>query len=242
VNTNALRNPETNAHTTASGVRKRFAQITVGILIQVAILVLASGRLDWLAAWIYVSVYLAVVVINGTLLLRKNPELAAERAEMKQDAKGWDKWLATFASVVFPIVTLVVSGLDARNRWTADPTIGIYILGFILLVSGYALASWAMLSNTFFSGLVRIQKDRGHVVVTAGPYRFVRHPGYVGMIAFNLGTPLLLGSLWALIPAGITVFLFVLRTWLEDKTLQRELTGYAEYTRQVPHRLLPGLW
>jgi protein-S-isoprenylcysteine O-methyltransferase Ste14 len=104
------------------------------------------------------------------------------------------------------------------------------------------LMTWAMAVNNYFSLVVRIQKDRGHTVVTGGPYHYVRHPGYVGGILFQLGTPLLLGSMWALIPAGLTVLLLVVRTALEDRTLLKELEGYQEYAQQTHYRLLPGLW
>ena len=99
-----------------------------------------------------------------------------------------------------------------------------------------------MAANAFFSMVVRIQEDRGHAVATGGPYRYVRHPGYVGMMLSLLGTPLLLGSLWALVPAGLATCLYVVRTALEDRTLQEELEGYKDYAGQVRRRLLPGVW
>ena len=105
-----------------------------------------------------------------------------------------------------------------------------------------ALVTWSMASNRFFSSYVRIQKDRGHVVASGGPYRYVRHPGYVGMLGFGLATPLILGSVWALIPAGLTLVVVVVRTALEDRTLQRELEGYQAYAQRVRYRLVPGLW
>jgi protein-S-isoprenylcysteine O-methyltransferase Ste14 len=113
------------------------------------------------------------------------------------------------------------------------------MIGFVL---GLALFSWAMFSNTFFSSAVRIQQERGHAVCNTGPYRFVRHPGYVGAILQSLVMPLMLNSLWAFIPAGLAVLLMVVRTALEDKTLQEELQGYTEYAHRVRYRLLPGVW
>ena len=99
-----------------------------------------------------------------------------------------------------------------------------------------------MRSNTFFSAVVRIQKDRGHTVVSSGPYRFVRHPGYTGFSAFTLVTPLIVNSRWAFVPAAATVAVTVLRTALEDRTLQSELDGYADYVRRVRYRLVPIVW
>nr|NIN68360.1 isoprenylcysteine carboxylmethyltransferase family protein [Anaerolineae bacterium]NIN98447.1 isoprenylcysteine carboxylmethyltransferase family protein [Anaerolineae bacterium] len=108
--------------------------------------------------------------------------------------------------------------------------------------SGYALGVWAIASNAFFSQIVRIQKERGHRVATGGPYRFVRHPGYVGTILVGLAAPIMLGSLWALIPGGAVALLFILRTALEDQTLLGELEGYGTYAGRVRYRLLPGVW
>jgi protein-S-isoprenylcysteine O-methyltransferase Ste14 len=116
------------------------------------------------------------------------------------------------------------------------------LISFVLVALGYALSSWAMLSNPFFSGTVRIQGERGHSVATAGPYHYVRHPGYSGWILANLTTPVALGSLWGLLPGLLVVLGFVVRTAMEDRTLQTELDGYKEYTQQVRYRLVPGIW
>jgi protein-S-isoprenylcysteine O-methyltransferase Ste14 len=99
-----------------------------------------------------------------------------------------------------------------------------------------------MVANTFFSTTYRLQEDRGHAVASSGPYRVVRHPGYVGTIAFELATPIMLGSLWALMLGGLGALLIVVRTALEDRTLQEELPGYAEYTQRTRYRLLPKVW
>ena len=116
------------------------------------------------------------------------------------------------------------------------------LISLLVVALGYALWGWAMASNRYFSGLVRIQKERGHTVSTAGPYRLVRHPGYAGLILWTLATPLALGTLWAFVPAGLTVVAIVVRTALEDSTLRKELAGYDNYARQVRYRLLPGVW
>jgi protein-S-isoprenylcysteine O-methyltransferase Ste14 len=102
--------------------------------------------------------------------------------------------------------------------------------------------SWAVISNKFFSDVIRIQVDRGHTVVSHGPYQHVRHPGYIGMISYALATPFLLDSPWALIPGGVTVSLIIVRTVVEDRTLLAELDGYQDYAARVRYRLLPGVW
>jgi protein-S-isoprenylcysteine O-methyltransferase Ste14 len=141
-----------------------------------------------------------------------------------------------------PLLIWIVAGLDERYGWSPQISLWLQVVAIIVAVLGSALATWAMLSNTFFSGTVRIQKERGHTVASGGPYRYVRHPGYVAGILFDVATPLILGSLWALVPAGLTVCAFVVRTALEDRTLQEELAGYREYAQQVRYRLLPGVW
>lgn len=202
----------------------------------------AAGRFTWTWGWAYISLYILTVVVNSLVLLPRHPELIAERAEVKEGSKSWDRVLALLVSVVGPMTVWVLAGLDARFGWTPDLGLPLHFAGVLLIAAGYGVFSWAMVSNKFFSGVVRIQKERGHQVTSAGPYRYVRHPGYVGMIMFTLGAPLLLGSAWAFVPAGVTVLLTVLRTALEDATLQRELDGYTDYATRVNYRLLLGVW
>ncbi len=224
-----------------SGIIKRLVQVVLIIALQGGILFLASGKLDWVMAWVYVGVYFVIVGINSLILVPKNPELVAERAEPKENVKNWDKVISGLSGVA-SLLALVVAGLDIRFGWSPIFDLSIQLGGVILLVLGYAVFSWAMVSNAFFSTQVRIQADRGHTVASTGPYRYVRHPGYVGWIVINLATPLLLGSLWALIPGALSGLLMIVRTALEDKTLQNELDGYQEYARRVRYRLLPGVW
>jgi len=170
-----------------------------------------------------------------------SPELIAERGEIKENVKGWDRMLGALIGVL-TLGSLVVIGLDARFGWSPRLAWAIQLGGLVFLALGQGLFSWAMASNKFFSRVVRIQIDRDQTVATGGPYRYVRHPGYVGYIISWLATSLALGSLWGLIPAGLVVCLMVVRTALEDRTLQDELDGYKEYAAQVRYRLLPGIW
>ena len=136
----------------------------------------------------------------------------------------------------------IVAGLDQRFGWSSQMVPLIHLAGLTLFALGQGLFSWAMVSNKYFSTLVRIQLDRGHTVATSGPYRYVRHPGYTGYTVSSLGMALALGSLWAMIPAGLLACLLVVRTALEDRTLQDELSGYRDYAQRVRYRLLPGVW
>jgi protein-S-isoprenylcysteine O-methyltransferase Ste14 len=225
----------------ARGVAQRGLQVLAVLVIYGLVLFVSAGRLDWLAAWVYLGLYAAMIVVNMSLILPKNPEMIAERGKARADGKSWDKQLTGLAGV-FMLAGLAVPGLDLRFQWSPDLALAVPLAGIAMLALGDALFSWALISNEFFETGVRIQKERGQMVATSGPYRYVRHPGYVGMILQLLGTPLLLGSVYGLIPAAIAAALFVLRTALEDRTLQNELAGYADYARRVRYRLLPGVW
>jgi protein-S-isoprenylcysteine O-methyltransferase Ste14 len=213
-------------------------QVVVQFVILAAILFVSSGRLDWMWAWAYLGVGVGILAINALVM---SPELIAERSEIKEDVKGWDRVLGILIGVL-TLGALVVIGLDARFGWSPRPAWTIQLGGLVFLVLGQGLFSWAMASNVFFSRAVRIQMDRDHTVATGGPYRYVRHPGYVGYITSWLATSLALGSLWGLIPAGLVGCLMIARTALEDRTLQEELDGYRDYAGLVRYRLLPGVW
>jgi protein-S-isoprenylcysteine O-methyltransferase Ste14 len=203
----------------------------------------AAGTLHWLWGWILLAVVSATTLAEPLVLAPRNPELFAERRRGFGHAgvKQWDRWITAVAGALFPM-PWIVAGLDLRFGWTGAMSQGAHIGGLLATSLGYTLFTWAMGSNAFFSGGVRIQSERSHVVATGGPYRFTRHPGYLGTIVAQLGTPFLLGSPWALIPAAILAALFVLRTYLEDGTLLRELPGYAAYAQRVRYRLVPAVW
>lgn len=224
-----------------AGIGKRFGQILVVIVVQAAALFLAFGGIRWGAAWLYLGLYVAFIALTARVVLRVNPGVVAERAEVRPGAKEWDLRIGLVMAVC-SLGILVVAGLDRRLDWSAVASPPAQLLGLAAFILGNALFDWAMASNPFFSTVVRIQKERGHVVVTAGPYRYVRHPGYVGQSIAALATPLLLGSRWGLVPAVLLLGVILLRTSLEDRTLRAELPGYGEYARRVRYRLVPGLW
>lgn len=228
-------------------IGKWIRQTAIFTLIFGAGLFISSGQLDWAMAWAYLCVFVVGQAIVGLILVPNNPELAAERAQFKRDAPyKWDRPLTGIVSLFGPLATLIAAGLDLRFGWTPNLwlhiSLTLQLTALAVAVLGNLLAAWAMAANRYFYGFVRIEEDRGHTVATGGPYRFVRHPGYAGGALFNLAAPLMLGSLWALIPAALTVCALVARTALEDQTLREELDGYAEYAQQVRYRLLPGIW
>jgi protein-S-isoprenylcysteine O-methyltransferase Ste14 len=219
---------------------KRLLLGGVSTLVQAAVLFGAAGRLDWTMGWAFVGVYAAGGMAIAALM---EPELIAERAKIKPDARTWDTMLMGVSKLLNLMLPLV-AGLDMRLGWTqhtARPTAA-NLSGLIFTALGQLLSSWAVVSNEFFSDVIRIQTDRGHTVISDGPYRLMRHPGYTGLILYSLAAPFLLDSPWALIPGGLTISLVIARTVVEDRTLLKELDGYQEYAAQVRYRLLPGVW
>lgn len=213
-------------------------------LLTPAMLFLAAGTLDWPMAWVYSVIVVVVAIASRVLLVTRHPDLAAERGRFTsgEGAKHWDKVLVPIVALLLPLVELVVCGLDYRWNGPGRIALAVQIAAAVLMAAGYALGLWALLTNRFFSTVVRIQRERGHTVVSSGPYRLVRHPGYAGGLLYYVATPLMLGTPWGLVPAAVEVVLLVLRTALEDRTLQAELPGYVDYARRVHYRLIPGVW
>lgn len=227
-----------------TGTRRLFlvslVRLVVLLAFEGAILFLAAGRLDWVWGWAFLVTYLLLSVV-ALVMVPLTEELVEERTQLKADVKRWDKILSAIMTVLF-LATLVVPGLDVRFGWSPLLPSGVQIAALALIALGYLLITWATRVNRFFARFVRIQKERGHTVVTGGPYRFVRHPGYVGTILTSLATPVALGSLWALVAGGLMALAVGIRTALEDRTLLEELPGYAEYSQRTRYRLLPGIW
>ena len=225
---------------TRRGVTRWLIKEPMGVVFVAVSLFLPAGRWDWGWGWALVAVYAAWVGATTLLLIRRNPELLAERVATRKRAKGWDMVLMSIFGLT-SLARTIVAGLDVRWGGTQMP-LAAHLAGLVAATLGQALVVWATVANAYFSKVVRIQEDRGQTVVSSGPYRYVRHPGYVGTIAFELGTPFLLGSWWALIAGVLGALLMIARTALEDRTLRAELDGYAEYSQTVRARLLPGIW
>ena len=200
-----------------------------------------AGRLDWVAGWLYLLIVALNFIVNVVYLQRVNPELIEARMRMSKGTKSWDVvWGVIFGPIL--LSTYIVAGFDAvRFEWSTMPAL-LWLIGLILFLPGTALFSWSMGVNPFFEKTVRIQPERGHRVIDTGPYTWIRHPGYLGFSGWCLSAPLLLGSWWAFVPAILSVVGLVIRTALEDRTLRRELDGYAAYSQRVRYRMLPGIW
>jgi protein-S-isoprenylcysteine O-methyltransferase Ste14 len=240
-------NGEPVAETAASpqpkpGAARRLLQVAVTYAWFTGSLFTAAGRWNWTRGWISVALSVVGLTVLGLIVQRYNPELMAERARWRRkDTKRFDK---IFMAVYQPLVLLqpAVAGLDAvRFRWSSMPFAFVYA-GGALFAASLLLIGWVMIVNPYAETSVRIQSDRGHRVITSGPYRFVRHPMYVGVMLMGIANPLLWGSVWALVMSAVMILLFIWRTAREDQTLRQELAGYEEYASQTRYRLLPGVW
>ncbi len=204
---------------------------------------LISWRWNWWEAWVYALISIFGFAISRGLAAQRHPDLLAERARFMQheDIKSWDKPLSRLLGLGGGLIPLVV-GLDDLFNWSSPFSLPIKMVSLIIILAGYVWGSYALIENRFFSGVVRIQTERDHHVVSSGPYRWIRHPGYAGALLTYLATPLFLDSRWAFLPTLFIIAVLFIRTRLEDATLQNELTGYRDYAKRVRYRLLPGIW
>lgn len=223
---------------------RQWVRLTSVYLFISLILFVSSGDFGWWQAWGFALLLLAAGVGSHIWAERRNPGLMAERdqAEKRPGVKPWDKVLAPLMALSISFPPVIVAGLDHRYGWSLAFPTWLNLLGFFLIAAGYAFGAWALAENRFFSGVVRIQTDRGHAVCDSGPYRIVRHPGYAGNALPLPGMVLAFSSLWTILPAAAALILIVIRTALEDHTLQDELPGYREYAQRVRYRLIPWIY
>lgn len=213
---------------------------------------LSAGFQLWLTAWIYIIFLLIFSTVFMAAMVKKNPALlnlrgSPRRAIRSTPMRRYDKIYFFFYVPLFVLIP-IVAGFEYRGFLMTcviiHSTLSLWLisLGFVLILIGDTIFGWAMVSNPFFHGMMKIQEERGHQVISKGPYQWIRHPGYLGQILFYLGTPLILGSWWAFLLGVIMGIAFIYRTAKEDQVLQIELEGYSEYTAQVRKRLIPGIW
>ena len=216
-------------------------KLSVALALPMLLLFGVAGRWDWPGAWAYMALLASGMAAASYVFAKLQPGLAQERAAHWRDGKRWDRPFLLVIGLLGPVAIQFVCGVDKRFGWSSAPP-AVQVLAGLGFAIGVAITAWAMAVNPFFSATVRIQAERGHTVVARGPYARVRHPGYAGMVLVTLASPILLGTLWGLAPAGMLVGAMVARTVLEDRTLSTELAGYAGYAARVKYRLLPGVW
>jgi len=204
---------------------------------------LITGDWKWWEAWVYGGINVVGFVLSRVLAGRRHPDLIAERGRFMdhENTAAWDRMLAPLLGIGGFTVPLV-AGVDALGGRTLIFSPPVKAAALTLMLAGWILGTWALMENRYFSGVVRIQSDRGHQVISTGPYRLVRHPGYSGGLITYLAVPIFLDSLWAFVPVVLLVIILVVRTRLEDKLLQEQLEGYRDYAGRVRSRLLPGIW
>ncbi len=219
-----------------------FVQVFVFVILFPFLPLIISFRWGWWEAWAYAIFNILSFIISRVIAGRKNPGLIQERARMLDhpDAAPFDKVMTPLLGIG-NVLIIVVAGIEARF---VPPTFNLTeeALALIILLAGYALASYALVANRFFSGMVRLQTERGHFVIENRPYSWLRHPGYAGAILAYLATPFLLDSTWSIIPAAATILVLIIRTGMEDSYLHKNLSGYNEYAGRTRYRLFPGIW
>lgn len=205
------------------------------------ILFVSAGKVNYVQGWLFLALNMITGLMNFWTI-RDDEALMAERSKVGDNAKAWDKKILGLSALVY-VLNVVVAGLDSgRFQWSPSMPWTVYALGVLLNLGGQVIFLTARRQNKFFSSVVRIQTDREHQVCDTGLYKVVRHPGYLGMMISLLSIPLITGSLWCSVTTLLAVVLLVVRTVMEDNTLQTELQGYKEYAQKTTHRLLPGLW
>ena len=215
------------------------SRVISGVLLMFAILFVSAGRWNYWRGWVYFLLWIYVELFTWLVI---PSELVQERIKPGPGTKKWDYVFLAFFLPLTYIIPLIAALDGGRRHWTGDFPIWVNVLAFIIIFLGYSLMILSLWKNRFFSATVRIQKERGHYVVDKGPYAFIRHPGYAGLIISSFAIAIALNSLWALIPTGLYTTAFIIRTYFEDVTLQKELSGYVDYAARVRYRLIPRIW
>ncbi|MCF7801237.1 MAG: isoprenylcysteine carboxylmethyltransferase family protein [Candidatus Marinimicrobia bacterium] len=230
-------------------VQNRFSFPTnwVGLFVVIVLIpfspLLISFDWDWLEAWAYAIVAVLGFGMSRWLVWRRWPDLLSERAQMLNhpDAKSWDRILAPAMALGGGLIP-IAAGFERVFGDVHAFSLPVKSLALAGIILGYVLGTWALVTNRYFSGMVRIQTDRGQTVVSSGPYQWVRHPGYTGAFITYVGMSFWLDSTWSILPMVLVNLVVIIRTKLEDETLQAELTGYPEYAEKTRYRLVPGVW
>ena len=221
---------------------KIIVRLVIGFLFIIAFLFGTAGTFSWPEAWLYIIIQFSFSTTLSIWLKKNNPELLKDRMTfMKKSAKSWDKAIM-IGTIPFFIALLIIPGLDAvRYQWS-QVSFALKTISFIVIIASLALVSWVRKEDAYHSTVGEMPKEQQHKLITTGPYKYVRHPIHLGVIALFFCLPIALGSLYGLIPAAFLVIAIIIRTHLENKTFHKELPGYKEYAKKTKYRLLPGIW
>jgi protein-S-isoprenylcysteine O-methyltransferase Ste14 len=222
---------------------RTFILLSVFIVLAPCLPLIISRRWNWWEAWVYAAINIFGFIISRYLASRKNPDLLKERSEYLQheNTQSWDKALSPISGLG-GILIVIIAGLDSLYNWSSGYGLPLKLIAIVLFLLGYGLGAYALITNKFFSGTVRLQSDRGHYVISSGPYSWIRHPGYASALLTYLVTPFILDSYWIFLPVILISVSLLIRTALEDHFLIENLDGYREYTKKVRYRLVPLIW
>ncbi len=210
----------------------------IPVVMMAVVLLISSGDLFWVQAWIFILIHTGATII---LVMTIDPSLIRERMALKENRDRMDGLLVMLLNGS-GLLVLLIAGLDIRLSLTGTVSPLIPTGGFILFITGYVILIRSAIENPFFSAVVRIQDDRKHRVITSGMYRYIRHPGYLGIGLCIAAEPMLFGSVWAVIPVLVTILILLVRIRHEEEVLCSGLAGYTTYCGQVTYRLIPGIW
>ena len=223
-------------------IAKLLLQNSIFVVALGALLFASAGTLHWPAAWVFLVTSAILGPACGLWLAKADPALLAERLRptFQADQPAADKkFMLTF--VVATLIWLVAIGLDRRAQ-ASDVPLLLQALGLAMYLLSTAFIMWVFRANSFAAPVVKVQAERHHRVISSGPYAFVRHPMYSGIMLFFFGVPLLLGSWWGVVIAPVFAVLFAIRARIEERALVEGLPDYADYAARVRYRLVPGLW
>ena len=220
---------------------KYFIKTVISSLIFPLLLFIGAWKIDYFQGYIFLFANLISALMNFWTI-KNDTELMTERSKIGKDSKSWDKSILALSGIIYMISVVIASFDSGRYQWSPDFHWSIYLLGVVLMIIGQLIFLTARKENKYFSSVVRIQTDRGHSVCNTGIYKYVRHPGYSGMIISVAALPLLTGSVWSAIPIIIAIILLFLRTHFEDEYLKKELKGYSDYAQKTRQRLIPKIW
>jgi protein-S-isoprenylcysteine O-methyltransferase Ste14 len=212
------------------------------LLLQATIFFVSAGHINIPRAWLFFAISFVCFSFSSIILYKYNAELLNQRGKSHRGSKIWDEVLMRVINLITLLFLPFIAGLDVGRYHWSDINIHFALVGFVLYIISAVFITWAMVVNRHFEPTVRIQKERAHKVIMEGPYKYLRHPGYFGSVLFNIAAPLILGSLFAFIPTALATILLIIRTYLEDSTLCKELKGYRKYAETVKSRIFPGIW
>ena len=225
--------------------KDRVSLLVSAMLVFVAPLMplIVSGNWRWTEAWLFAAVFIIGFIVSRLIVYKKNPDLVKERlaSARRENAEPWDKKLMAHIALS-SLLFFIAPGIEARLETLVTVPALWRFIAFAVVLGGYIFSVWALVENRFFSGVVRMQRERGQYVVTTGPYRFIRHPGYAGGMLTYPAAAVLFGSIWMMAPVLYMMLVLVIRTEKEDDMLQKNLAGYRQYSQKVRYRLFPGIW